>query len=70
MDDNEFEEIYKPVGSDSNTDEEVRFSRIQLSVICLHATSRDENCCIGLACSKHTSHMRAKSNKLIIDGGS
>ena len=62
MDDDEFEEeIYEPVGSASDTNEEdIRVSRIQLSVVkCLHATSRDEDCC-RLACSTYTSYIRAR----------
>ena len=55
LDDDEFE-IFEPVGSVSDTDEDVRVSCIQLSVIrCLHATSRDE-VGVGLACSTHDTH--------------
>ena len=33
MDDDEFEEIYEPVGSASDSNEDIRVSRIQLSVV-------------------------------------
>ena len=43
MDDDEFEEIFEPVGSASDIDVDIRVSSIQLSVArCLHVASRDE----------------------------
>jgi len=60
LDDDEFEDIYEPVGSASDSNEDIRVSRIQLSVVkCLHATSRDEDWC-RLACSTYTSYIRAR----------
>jgi len=45
LDDNKFEEIYEPLRSASDTDENVRISSIKLNVVrCLHTTSRDEDC--------------------------
>ena len=45
MDSDEFEdETYERIGSTSDTDEDVKVSRIQLSIVrCLYATSRDED---------------------------
>jgi len=44
LDDDEFVEIYKSMGSASDTNEDVRVSHIQLSVVrCLHAASKNED---------------------------
>ena len=52
LDNDEFEEIYEPVGSASDIDKDIRVFSIPLSVIrCLHA---------DLACSTHTSHIRIR----------
>jgi len=70
LDDDEFKEIYKPVGSASDTDKDVRVSRIQLSVIrCLHATPRDEDWRRSSVFYTYVAH-DGKSYKLMIDGES
>ena len=70
LDDDEFKEIYKPVGSASDTDKDVRVSRIQLSVIrCLHATPRDEDWRRSSVFYTYVAH-EGKSYKLMIDGES
>jgi len=61
--------IYEPVGSESDTDEDVRVFSVQLSVVrCSHTTVRDEYCRRFTVFHTYITH-EGKNHKLI-NGGS
>ena len=62
--------VYETVGSESDTDEDVRISSIKLSAVrCLHTTIKDEDWRRSSTFHTYITH-KGKNYKLMIDGGS